>query len=73
MRTVTTMPTIVTTCRRCGREFSPDRGAIAAGAWRLCPACRGEGGDPGALPEDPNLGHNREALALVEAFRQESA
>lgn len=32
--------TIITACRRCGIEFEPDRAAIVAGTWRLCPACR---------------------------------
>jgi hypothetical protein len=27
-------------CRNCRVEFAPDREAIVAGAWRLCPACR---------------------------------
>jgi len=38
---------ITTTCRRCGTEFEPGREAIVAGAWRLCPDCRGVG------PTDP--------------------
>jgi uncharacterized OB-fold protein len=40
------MTTIITTCRACGREFAPDRRAILAGAWRLCPACRNAGAPP---------------------------
>ncbi len=32
---------IVTRCRRCGREFVAERQAILAGRWRFCPACRG--------------------------------
>jgi hypothetical protein len=35
------MTVILTTCRRCGVEFAPGRQAIVAGAWRLCPDCRG--------------------------------
>jgi hypothetical protein len=38
--------TITTTCRRCGTEFAPDREAIVAGAWRLCPDCRGGNDTP---------------------------
>ena len=34
------MTIITTTCRRCGQEFEPDRRAIVAGSWRLCPACQ---------------------------------
>jgi hypothetical protein len=34
------MSTLVT-CRRCGAEFAPGRETIVAGAWRLCPDCRG--------------------------------
>ena len=34
------MTTFITTCRHCGREFEPDRRAIVAGSWRLCPACQ---------------------------------
>ena len=34
------MTAATTTCRRCGVEFEPDRAAILAGAWRLCPDCR---------------------------------
>jgi hypothetical protein len=34
------MTPIVTTCRKCGREFEPDRATILAGSWRLCPSCR---------------------------------
>ena len=34
------MTTITTTCRRCGREFTPDHRAIVAATWRICPACR---------------------------------
>ena len=34
------MPTFMTTCRTCGREFEPDHTAIVAGTWRICPVCR---------------------------------
>jgi hypothetical protein len=34
------MPTFVTTCRTCGREFSPDHRAIIAATWRTCFACQ---------------------------------
>ena len=34
------MNTITTRCRQCGAEFEPDRRAIVAATWRLCPACR---------------------------------
>jgi uncharacterized OB-fold protein len=40
------MTTIITTCRACGREYEPDRRAIVAGAWRLCPDCRAAGAPP---------------------------
>jgi hypothetical protein len=40
------MSTILVSCRRCGAEFAPDREAIVAGAWRLCPECRGGEGEP---------------------------
>jgi hypothetical protein len=32
--------TVVVSCRQCGRGFEPDRRAIVAGSWRLCPACQ---------------------------------
>jgi len=41
---------IETTCRRCGAGFEPDRRAIAAGVWRLCPACRDGDPDPEPAP-----------------------
>jgi hypothetical protein len=31
---------VLTNCKRCGVEFVPDRRAIVAGSWRLCPDCR---------------------------------
>ncbi len=34
------MTAIITTCRRCYQEYEPDRRAIVAGVWRLCPTCR---------------------------------
>jgi len=34
------MTTIVTTCRTCGAEFTPDAEAIRVGCWRVCPTCR---------------------------------
>lgn len=34
--------TITVQCARCRKEFDPDPRMIAAGAWRLCPACRAE-------------------------------
>lgn len=42
------MPTLIVTCRRCGRTFEPDPRDVRAGAWRVCPACReaGEGIPP---------------------------
>jgi len=45
---------VIVVCRRCGREFAPDRRAILAGRWRLCPACRDPeppGGAAGRPPE----------------------
>jgi hypothetical protein len=44
------MTIITTTCRRCGTEFEPDREAIVAGAWRLCPACRDTPRGPAVCP-----------------------
>lgn len=46
---------IVTTCRRCRAQFAPDRRAIAAGAWRLCPGCRGDAATRPDAP-DPSAG-----------------
>jgi len=34
------MPTILITCRQCGREFAPDHQAIVAATWRTCTACQ---------------------------------
>jgi hypothetical protein len=34
------MTTIETTCRRCGRTFTPTAQDIRAGLWRACPPCR---------------------------------
>jgi hypothetical protein len=31
------MTAIVTICKRCGREFAPDRVTILAGTWHLAP------------------------------------
>ena len=39
-RVIQPMNALTVTCRRCGRPFEPDPGAIRAGAWRTCPACR---------------------------------
>lgn len=52
---------ILTRCRRCGREYEADRAAILAGpaVWRLCPPCRDPnppGGLAGAAPERTPLG-----------------
>jgi hypothetical protein len=47
------MTTIVTMCRTCGSEFTPDRQTILAGSWRTCPACR-----PAATPP-PDEGNGR--------------
>lgn len=32
--------TIATTCRQCGRTFTPAPEDIKEGTWRLCPPCR---------------------------------
>jgi hypothetical protein len=34
------MTAVITTCRTCGAEFSPDRTAVLRGRWRTCPTCR---------------------------------
>ena len=34
------MTAIITTCKSCGREFTPDHRSIVAATWRTCPACR---------------------------------
>lgn len=46
------MTVIITTCRTCGLGFEPDRAAILAGVWRVCPDCRGVG-DP--TPKSPTV------------------
>ena len=40
------MPSILTSCRSCGREFVPDRRAIVAGTWRPDPVVSRQGGEP---------------------------
>jgi hypothetical protein len=42
------MGAIVTTCRRCGKDFEPEPEAIARGQWRTCPACTAQ---PPSEPE----------------------
>ena len=39
------MPTFVTRCRVCAREFEPDADAIRAGSWRLRPGCQPQHSD----------------------------
>ena len=34
------MTIVEVTCPRCGVAFEPDRRAILAGTWRVCPDCR---------------------------------
>ncbi len=52
---MTTAINISTWCRRCGIEFTADRGAVVAGTWRLCPDCR-EVTPPGPLMPRPTAG-----------------
>jgi hypothetical protein len=33
------MPTFITRCRQCGKEYEPSRASIRAGSWRTCLAC----------------------------------
>jgi hypothetical protein len=60
------MTAVVTTCRDCGTEFTPDRRTILRGEWKCCPACRPADppppGDAGATAEEARLlgGQNRE-------------
>ena len=32
---------MITTCRICGRQWTPDHSDYVAGRWRTCPDCRG--------------------------------
>ena len=54
------MTTFVTRCRQCGAEFEPDRRAIVAATWRLCPACQPQPATrPAASDVDASCGRNR--------------
>lgn len=50
--------TIQTTCRRCGRTFTPSTTDIRGGIWRLCPPCR-DG------PDDEGTGSHRTPLQTL--------
>jgi hypothetical protein len=43
--------TVVVPCRACGKEYEPDRRAIVAGSWRLCPACAPKPAEPSRCRE----------------------